>query len=240
MATLHIFGDSFFEEWPYDHTYAKPQRWQDQLATKLGVNVKFYGLAGSAVDYTIKQYHLALPNIKSDDYVIIGITNASRIYSSLQEKDGSCSALMMSDADSNKVHGPHWKKALEVGVKWFMDTEINEYHILDFLHAIEYNSKSLVNKPLVLECFGHAPIKRQHINFNNINFAIGFMYDPCYNEFKTDADKVKHQTVPGDDRANHLSPVNHDILAVKLYNYFNNNEQLNLTAGFAEKIISIT
>lgn len=240
MATLHIFGDSFFEEWPWDRRYDPPNTWQRQLAQQLNVPIRYHGLAGSAVDYTIKQYYYMLSEFTPDDYIIVGITNHARLYSSLMEKDGCAAALLMSDEDSRQHHGPHWKKAVDVGMRWFMDEQLNQFHILNFLHAVNYHSEKLRHKPLIVECFGHSPIKRHGIQWNNISFAEGSLYEPCKNEFKTQADIEHHQRVPGDHRANHFSWPNHDVLASKYYNHFTNRAVVDLTHGFVEKIVSLT
>lgn len=241
MTTLHIFGDSFFEEWPWDQRYPAPATWQRQLSEKLNTQIQYHGLAGSSVDYTIKKYHQVLCNIKTDDYVIIGITNPARLYSPLQEKDGCAAALLMSDEQSRSLHGPHWKKAIETGVKWFLDVELNYYHILDFLHTVNLKSSNMLHKPLVVECFGTDDIiVKDYPLMHNISVAIGNLYDPCAGEFKTEQDKLHHEQVPGDNRANHFSPINHTILANKYYNYFTNGIPVDLTHGFVEKIVSLT
>jgi len=233
---MHIFGDSFFENWMHQDNEPRPPAWQEQLATRLGCAVKYHGLAGSSVDYTIKKFYEVLPSIKNDDYVIIGITNHARIYSPIQEKDGCAAALLMSDKDASTMYGPNWKNAVEIGLKWFMDEDLNKCHIVSFLHGVSTLLRHIHDKPLIIECFGHDPIDQSLLAGTALTYAKGDLYTPCRNEFKTEADVQRHQNIPGDDRSNHLSPENHVILANKLFAYFTANKPVDLTSGFVSKI----
>jgi len=231
---LHIFGDSFFEDWP-----GSKNSWQVQLGKLLNTNVVYHGLAGSAVDYTIKQYYKALPQFTNDDYIIVGITNHQRIYSPLQEKDGCAAALMMSDSEAARTYGAGWKDAIQVGVTWFMDDDVNMAHIHSFLHAVSNTTRGL-RTPLIIQCFGYKPFNYQLLeSATHINIAHGDLYTPCKGEFMSSTDIVMHQSTPVDTRPNHFSPANHTVLATKINNHFAHNQPLDLTTDFIANIVTL-
>ena len=223
MNTLWIFGDSFVSPLnkSYDKDYFPDYAWTKQLANKLNLNLRIEALPGVSnqwISIRIKEY---FDKIEQSDSVIVVTTQPNRhwIIKDLPR---------MSNIFQNNFQKYITKKqytAITSYVAQFADRH-------DFLSQIHYEwflqwCRSTLSDKSKLCLIPGFDSTRLHDVCNSAS-----LFDIDQNEFGDRKNQGMY-----DKRINHLSEVNHNVLAYKVENFFKNNEGIDLDNGFHKNFL---
>ena len=220
---LWVFGDSFSVKSKQENTYI------DQISAALNLEIRNYSKGGSSLDYLYYAFDNTFSEIKENDVVLITLTDYYRVWMNREHPDyGTWGDITYEDR--------RWLNQYKT--KFFIE-EAKFAQLNMFLEVVAARLDFLNSKPVLLWCFWDEiaagnirPVK------NSITVSKGSLYTISINEFKTEADKVFIKTNNLDDRPNHFSLKNHNILADKVINYLNNNiDVIDLTEGFYSNFI---
>ncbi len=245
--TLYVFGDSFAE------TYIDPiwnaddiercftRKWSVLLSKKLGVELKNYGIGGSSLEYTYYKFNQLRADLKEDDVVVIVLTDSLRKWI-IQDRPETASLIAVETHDNIN------SKLKKYAQWYFVDVlraEIEETHLHNFLYAVHVTTAHLKVKPLFICAFDKISrgewtvdvdvVDRIHRN----NFAIGSLWEVSSYEIEhsiRDEAKAVCTHLRKEFRMNHLSDVQHPILADKILDYIHNGTIVDLTTGFVKNI----
>ena len=243
--TLYVFGDSFasVETDPMTSANAREQiiakSWSMLLSKKLGVKLKNFGISGSSLEYTYYKFNQIRADLKEDDIVVIVLTDLFRKWII---KDRPVTSSLSAVEGHNDLN-PKLKKY----ARWYfanvLRAEIEEIHLHNFLYAVHVTTAHLKVKPLFICAFDKTSrgdwtvavdtVDRIHVN----NFAIGSLWEVSSYEIEHDSKAIAVCTnLKREFRLNHLSDLQHPILADKILNYIYDGTTVDLTAGFAKNI----
>ena len=242
---LYVFGDSFASTetnptWnASDIEQYVTKKWSVLLSKKLGVELKNYGISGSSLEYTYYKFHQICTDLKEDDIVVIVLTDLLRKWIIPDRPVTSSLAAVEShrDLNSNLIKCAQWYFANVLNV------EVEEVHLHNFLHAVNATTSHLKVKPLFICAFDDKSRGRWGIDINTVNrsqiniFATGSLWEVSSYEIEYSDAKIAVKTdLKKEFRLNHLSDVQHPILADKILNYIHNGTVVDLTTGFVKNI----
>ena len=245
--TLYVFGDSFasIETDPTTSVNAREQliakAWSVLLSKKLGVELKNFGISGSSLEYTYYKFNQLRADLKEDDVVVIVLTDLLRKWI-IQDRPVTSSLVaveMHGNLNSNLVKCAQWYFANVLNV------EVEETHLHNFLYAVHVTTAHLKVKPLFICAFDKISRGDWTVTVNTVdsihvnNFAIGSLWEVSSYEIehtKTDAVVAVCTNLRKEFRQNHLSDIQHPILADKILNYIHNGTVVDLTTGFVKNI----
>jgi hypothetical protein len=243
--TLYVFGDSFASAeinptWNAEMLEKNFERkWSVLLSKKLRVKLKNYGISGSSLEYTYYKFHQICADLKEDDIVVIVLTDLLRKWI-IQDKPVTSSLAAVErhgDLDSNLIKCARWYFANVLNV------EVEEVHLQNFLYAVNATTSHLKVKPLFICAFDDESRGRWGINVNTVNklqinnFAKGSLWEVSSYEIKHSSTEIAVKTnLKKEFRLNHLSDVQHPILADKILNYIHNGTIVDLTTSFVKNI----
>lgn len=227
MNTLWSFGDSYAECYTKDYNN---EQYLNIVAKHLNMNHQSFGLSGTSISYSSFMFNKHRDNIEKNDYVIIVLTNLFRHWF-FQNKP--------KEASFNINLNNNEKTAVKYYTLYLDNYLEHQTALLDFL----YNIDSLGVKTIAIYGFVDVYnfVNDKEYKFKNIHFANGLLDNVQRNEFKDDFYE-KWVEVPthkiGDSRLNHLIKSNHNVLANKIIEYFNNNINVDLNTDFKKEIIA--
>jgi hypothetical protein len=245
--TLYVFGDSFVSAeinptWNEDMLEKHFERkWSVLLSRKLGVELKNYGVSGSSLEYTYFKFNQICAELKEDDVVIVVLTDLLRKWI-IKDKPQTSSLWHVErhgDLDSNLIESAQWYFAN------ILNPEIEEVHLHNFLHAVHATTSHLKVKPLFMFAFNKASRGKWTMDVNTVdqsyvnNFATGSLWEISSYEIEhSSSDKVSAvlTNLKKEFRSNHLSDVQHPILAGKILDYIHNRTTVDLTTGFVQNM----
>ena len=245
--TLYVFGDSFASTeinptWnaeEIERLFAR--KWSVLLSKKLGVELENFGISGSSLEYTYYKFNQICADLKEDDVVVIVLTDLLRKWI-IKDRPVTSSLVaveMHGDLNSNLVKCAQWYFANVLSVN------VEEVHLQNFLHAVNSTTSHLKVKPLFICAFDTISRGRWGIDISTVNrlqgnnFATGSLWEVSSYEIEhTNNDVVAavRTNLKKEFRLNHLSDVQHPILADKIINYIHNGTVVDLTTGFVKNI----
>lgn len=239
--TLYVVGDSFSyhfrcEEYSKNIHAQNAPLWHRRIASMLGVQyLKNYSVAGVSQDYIFQQLDKEVfPNITQDDYLIIVPTDRSRFWF-FQDDPGLSNFSSVAGTGS-------------IGIKKYIQEEEKQNSVLGFISHIQreeldtlwntwrfgwlsYKVKNL-RPPLILQGFDNDNLSEV---WENLNFSKGSLSKVQQKECNEGDPFVWWK---GKDlRYNHLCISNHIILADKIYDFFVNDNVVDLNIGFCKNIL---
>jgi hypothetical protein len=243
--TLYVFGDSFataeinptWNAGEIERFFAK--KWSVLLSKKLGVELQNYGISGSSLEYTYYKFDQISSNLKEDDVVVIVLTDLLRKWI-IKDRPGTSSLWHI------ERHGDLHRKIIKAAQWYFVNVlnyEIEEVHLHNFLHAVIATTSHLKVKPLFIFAFDKVSRGNWAIDINSVNqslinnFAIGTLWEisSCEIEHQDTASAVRVH-LKKEFRLNHLSDIQHNVLADKILNYIHNRTPVDLTTEFVKNI----
>jgi hypothetical protein len=242
--TLYVFGDSFasIEVDPTISIEIKEQlvakAWSSVLSKKLGVELKNFGISGSSLEYTYYKFYQVRADLKEDDVVVIVLTDSLRKWI-IQDRPGTAS---LAACETRNIH-PKFKKYAQWYFVNVLRAEIEEIHLHNFLYAVHVTTAHLKVKPLFICAFDKISRGDWTVDVNTVdsihvnNFAIGSLWEISSYEIEHNSKEIAVRTnIKKEFRLNHLSDLQHPILADKILNYINDRTTVDLTVGFVKNI----
>ena len=220
MAKLWVFGDSFSDmpQTGMEHS------WQNLLANKLKIteieNRASPGVSNDWIFYTVTSN---INNLTGDDYVVIQTTQKHRQW--FFQDQPTISNYWIKDFE--RFVTPDQSKAVDMYAEHLQSDLIDDIRWTQFSLALERLTRLVDTNILILP------------GFNSVNGVIGTLLEVSDSEF-INQDNIKQYFYSNqgiDPRNNHLSTENHKILAEKIFNFFSNNEMIDLTTGFKKQFL---
>jgi len=232
MSKLYIFGDSFANTVFFDIDWA----WYAIVSEKLNYELKNYAHGGSSLEYTFFKFEEHRQIINNNDIVIICLTSLARTYffpgiPNLVRPDS------IKFTDPNNLLGISEMELLALKYYFTCFEEIHNkkmfFHLHNFLHSVDELSSKLKNKILVLDaCTGVIIDRNRYKNLEIPNLSLNDVSNAEAHSVKI----LKRIHNKGDPRINHLSKINHLVLANKIINFYSNNESIDLSTDFAKDL----
>lgn len=224
--TLWLYGDSFTE---LKNKTIPHDPWYKILAEKLGVErVMNRGESGIANTRIAELFWNDIHDHQPEDFVLSQLTESSRIWFFEDRPDLSNWQNMLLFFN---VISKEQKNAVEQYLK-YLDNAKRDYAIdrsIGFSLMAASRARSRV-----FSAFDEIPGQKGTL----LEVSVKEFPGDSYQEQFEILSKVSQKEGYGDYRINHLSKVNHQILADKLYNWFTlDNEPLDFSTNFKEKII---
>lgn len=223
--TLWVLGDSFAADDSFKNLngIVRHDRWWEQLAKKLNLNVKNYAKSGTSIDYSSLMFHQIFNEIKPKDVIVLALTDTQRQW--IDKNNPSITTIRMFEK-MNEL-GYLSKESFDYAVYHFtesLNTEVESASATNFVNSVSYLTLKKDVKFIILPCFnhGHDPMveaKNMILGKNVIAPKKGqCLWTISISEFKGESKKLPKQVI--DHRFNHLSPENHTILANKIYDAY--------------------
>lgn len=220
MSKLWVFGDSF-SDMPQTRT---EYSWQNLLANKLRITgIENRACPGASNDWIFYTVTSNINNLAGDDYVVIQTTQKHRQWF-FRDRPTIGNYWI---ADFEKFVTPDQRKAVDMYVDHLQSDLIDNVRWTQFSLALERLTPSIAARVLVLP------------GFESVNGVIGTLLEVSDNEF-IDQENIQQYFYSNqgiDPRNNHLSAENHKILAEKIFNFFSNNEMIDLTTEFKKQFL---
>jgi hypothetical protein len=243
--TLYVFGDSFASTEINPTWTAKEiemyvtKKWSVLLSKKLGVELKNFGIGGSSLEYTYYKFNQIYTDLKEDDVIVIVLTDLNRKWI-IQDRPGTASLVAVETHDNIN---PTLKKHAQWYFVNVVRAEIEETHLHNFLYTVHATTAHLKVKPLFICAFDKISrgdwtvdvdtVDSIHVN----NFSKGSLWEVSSYEITHQDTAIAVKTnLKKEFRLNHLSDVQHPILADKILDYIHNGTIVDLTTGFVKNI----
>lgn len=215
--SLWIFGCSFSVSQPAGKS--THPTWANILAEKMKLT-EFHDYAqwGVSNEYIVDQFMKVNNEIQPGDTIIIQLTEKSRQWFF---KDQPCIANFYI-ADLNKYISKKQHQAVKMYIEYLDRDESQDMRYALTCMALQHVSTVMSSCRIMI-----LP------GFSSVPGATGSLLSVCNGEFKSDDSRNKwYENYRIDIRANHMSEVNHYILAEKIFHTFNTGSMLDLTSGF--------
>lgn len=216
-------GGKYAEFLPIEKT------WTDLVSENLigKTHHENYGLPGCGNDYIFYEFMNALPKFKSGDYVIVQLSTFFRewIFEDRPEMGNFLSA---------KYDVPQHVSQSESDALSMYTTNLYSEHRLKVIYMAIIQSIYSMAGPLQAKNVKMLILP----GFHAIDGVNGNLFEVSSREIgdQKAVDKFYNKN-DGDIRYNHLSEINHKILADKIIDFFTNFNNVDLTVGFKENII---
>lgn len=238
MKSIWYFGDSFAEQRGSSHT------WTLQVAQQLNYRYQNFAFGGTGIEYTYEKFEEQSSNFQDGDIVIVAVTSLNRTYFD--------ECIWMATVDAYRIR---WERAVagtfikSVGWEYqkymaysmyveHLHKESN-YHngFINFLYRLEHESATKNLKTVVFSCFGYEIDQAVLNRFKHIYCVSDALNNISRDEFDPPELYRKHCDKHGDLRVNHMSEVNHNILAGSVVKYLTGvDDSIDLTVGYHQKI----
>jgi hypothetical protein len=219
MPKLWLYGDSFTL-----HDKADVNSWPALLAQKLCVpqyTVNAY--AGASNDWIFYMLTTTISEMSIGDYVVVQTTQKHRQW--FFESQPSVSNYWIKDLE--KFVAPDKVKAVDMYIEHLQRDQIDDIRWTQFSLALERLTRLIDVNFLILP------------GFNLVNGVAGTLATVSDDEFLV-SERIQpyFDSYNGiDPRSNHLSPNNHQVLADKIFNFFNVGQPIDLTSNFETKFL---
>jgi len=215
IEKVWVFGDSFAV---FDKFYVKLVTYHSIITESLQIPVESLGADGSSFEYCVHTFLETVEHIEPNHLLIFFITDRKRTWF---VKDNPWQAY------------PHALRILDAKFfdEWWVEKPLHVEHITEkiFFNYVDQLTKNFEKAPIFIQNFLHSPY-----NFpKSLNVANGTIYEISKDEYTKRLDQHT------DIRANHLSEINHKVLATKFIDYIQGREKtVDLTSGFASKFLN--
>lgn len=228
MSKLFVFGDSFagLSEEQYNWS------WQIDLAKRLKLDLYNISHNGASAEWLTLKIIEFYDKIEKDDIVIALLPFWNRV------------CIWPEDPDFTHVYqyredDERWMKKTDSEIQAYKDyfyflynKDLTMAKMYSYCAWIDKLSYRLTNKPLIM--FTREFQEFKNLPIENCVQAKGNLFAKSILEFENE--KIWNDlTKDGgftDFRLSHLSKPNHKILADKIYNYYSNNDVVDLNKGF--------
>lgn len=222
--SLWIFGDSFASA-PEETGHAD-KAWTKQVAEALGCDTyRNYAMPGVSNDYIFHHLSESINKMAEGDYCIIQTTQKHR-----QWFFNDPTLANYSIGDLGDYITKDQAKAIEYYITHLQSDSLDHTRFIQFSLALE-RIASLVKHVRFLILPG----------FWGAHGVTGTMITVCDNEFisvEGIADYYNSGDRNGKDpRCNHMSPVNHKVMADKVVDFFTTGKFIDLTTGFEQHFL---
>ena len=223
---LWVYGDSFA---------AQPAPWLDIVAKDLNLTQANHAWPGSSLEYTSVQINKTMDLWEKQDVVIVCLTEVLRIWERWEHKDHGTkhfrgqhvpeSAIL----DMKDSKGSKGLENLPLQPTIQINTALRN-------HLIRVLSYANVRAVVVLDGFKNKANSSMTIPSNLIYSEEGYLMEVS---IKEPEGWYNFSTFGPDWRKNHLSEVNHPILAEKVVTGVLEKSSVNLTFGFEKDIFRV-
>lgn len=237
MSKLIIFGDSFAYppiEWNTSPFTDNDIYWVDQVAKKLQVlefiNFSEYGCSNDFIFHNLFGWVKSIIETEQEDlsnfFVIIITTEKNRRWL-FKEHPNYTNLTNIVTGTAEHLNGQQINSVKNY-LK-YLDNELSSEAIENMFSYSLLFFKNIFPNFLVIPGF----------NINPAADCSSFLTRISINEFSSqEAKDIHYKNFVVDPRLNHLSPVNHIILADKIIKYFNDKELIDFEKGFIQNIYS--
>jgi len=200
--------------WPYE------DNWISLVCKGLKVStaniVAQYGVAN---DYIFKNVVDHYPHMQDGDYVIIQLTSSNRKWFFPEEP-------ALSNIVQRVGYTPERREAIEQYLKYLQNDQLDNIQFMSHVYALQLliTSRPTVNFLLLP---GHNPVPGVTGNLT---------HDVCNPEISGNPKRFYDAHNNFDPRLNHMTDVNHIILADKILAFFNDGQLIDLTTGFKKDL----
>jgi hypothetical protein len=234
---LYVFGDSYSCDSRYYNTLNKERthkffplekNWTSILSEKLTGNTEHINdsVVGCSNEFIFHRLMTRMSELKEGDYVVVSATSVNRRWLIERRPD-----VALHRATSNiDVEPGITKEEREAILQYtrYLHSDIAAETIHDAIFlATVYTAQRVENlgvKFLIIPGFRDIP---------GVN---GNLFDLSNSEFDDPETYNKFYKKSSDLRWNHLTEINHKILADKVFDFFTENKMLDLTIGFEKNI----
>ena len=239
MNTLWTFGDSYIQAKPMD----SESSWVKLIAHELGLESKAFGKNATSLEYMYKCVDDNLRNFKENDIVIITLTNHFRRWIIAERPEFSWLPIIEILAE--------YKHNIDFYKQYFatLDIGIITRELKFFLFYLESQTRHMKIKPIVFNCFKTMPSLQRNMFQNTVapfvpdlNFVSYYLNGISDSELVPAIQNIKTQTkkewiVYKDNRINHMSIYNNNVLKNKIVKFIQDGTPIRLHEGFAKCII---
>ena len=236
MPRLYIVGDSFTAAEKQGRDQEKT--WWYRLAQKLGCNgFTNFSAIGSAQEHAWYMLQVQLPEIKSDDYLLIVATHPARRWW-VTDDPTLGKVEFLNDVDHID---PNIAKTAAMWERYVQRPQLDSIATLQRLGWLSAIAQQRGWRP-PLVIFGFDQMIPGYDEFKNIKFSKGSLTE---NIATTEVpgghtNNAYNSLIQGvDPRYNHLCLRNHEVLLNKVYETFVNDAELDLTTGFELGILTV-
>lgn len=234
---LYVFGDSYSCDSKYYNSvnnerihkfFPLEKNWTSILSEKLTGNVEHVNesVVGCANEFIFHRLMTRMSEFKQGDHVVVSTTSVNRRWLLEHRPD-----VALHRATSNIDVEPGITKEERAAILQYtkyLHSDIAAESIHDAIFwATVHTAQSVENlgvKFLIIPGFKNMP---------GVN---GNLFDLSNSEFDNPETFDKFHKRAPDLRWNHLTEVNHKILASKVFDFFTGNKMIDLTAGFQKNI----
>lgn len=233
--TLWLFGDSYLSE---KHEFMLGGQdiisyWQTIAKETECNDIKNTALGGTSIEWVFYQYNEAMKNIKKNDIIIIGITNLKRRW--LFKDYPHVTNLEL--AKFAKFKGERMEEAL---AHIYLDPfhEIAAQKLDLFLKLLTYHQKEIGFEVILLDAFSNNVTCGYSETFLK---SKGTLHNISQQEHSRSRAKYNQNFFLNnqDVRLNHLTQINHNILADKILNSIKTRECIDLETGFKTDFVDL-
>jgi len=222
VNTFWLYGDSFAVDWGVDWS------WPRLTAPALGVSRSVnQAQAGCANTYTLSRFR-SDPH-QPGDTVVVCVTESTRHWFIEQEPALANYQTILHSQESlqfQKQH-PQQHSAIVSYYEQLQRTDLDDLALECQVSWLWDQALQRGVRLLLMPGFDHS-LTRPH---DAVQFK-GSLNSVCMNEFVSDRDRIQWYNQGIDTRANHLSRVNHEILAAKIIAAVREGIPVDLTEGF--------
>lgn len=226
MRSIWIFGDSFAHYTPYDI-------WCKRIGELADATPYYFGEGGTSLEYTYEKFNDNRSHIKSNDIIILALTDINRRWFLRENLKDSIWDLMSQKTPI--------AEAITAQQKYLNCISIHETYFSNFLYNLEYLTRSRHTHTIILPCFDTTlnSLNLMKTDIPSIHIADRSLLDISTREFE-DPSLLQHytNTIQGDLRRCHFIKSNHYILADKLYENITTKKSLSLRKGFVEGVLN--
>lgn len=214
MNKLVILGDSFG-----DVFHNKPVTWMHTLSAYLNLELDSHCLSSTGLDFMYHSFDRIRPSLHPRDRLIVLVSELTRRWWFLDRPE---------ESSIYNIKDPRFRKFLKLYIHDLTDDTIPRLHLNMFLAYLNKHTTHLETPPLCLSCFSDT----QDMFEPGVK---GCLWTVSKNELRDLNDLPK--ICKNDPRLNHLSHVNHCILAEKIFVHWKTQEPLDLTQGFKRALL---
>ena len=228
FSSAGFLNDTFNLSWVLDS-------WSYQLSSNFDMEIKNFGVCGSALEYSAQRYTENFSNFKDGDIVIFIVTQLERKYL----------------IDSRPSWGIPWQVQEFFKEAGYSQNDIDFYNraYVEFdrrpndtiLSLLLHSAAALKNrniKVLFIPCFmdGEVTMREYREKFpGSINETFGHLNSISRQEI-IEKFRKEANTSGRDTRINHMHKLNHDVLINKLTDCIVNDAPLDLNNGFVTEV----
>lgn len=235
-ANLWVLGNSFSEQ-----SWDEPQTWMKQVAENLNLTLHNLSLGGASLSYTYKTFNDVRSLIKSNDVLIITLTDIDRRWLLKDEPDDAIWTLVDRRKWYFKDIDPKLEDAITYYLTYLDQQNIHNVYLENFLYNLDNFVKKTNVHVIVIPTFEGVfnLINEYRSQFDRFVITDKPLMSVSQEEFQhREFAKSGIMRFIFDLRLNHLVASNHKILADKITNNVKNKEPITFRNGFLNDFLN--